>query len=56
MVIGTNQRDNIRNKEKIVILSELSESKDLGTNLTAKAIMMRRFLDSASAPLGMTNL
>jgi len=31
-----------------VILSERSESKDLGTDLTAKEDEMRRFLDSSS--------
>jgi len=38
----------------VVILSERSESKDLGTDLTANVIVMRRFLDFANAPLGMT--
>ena len=37
-----------------VILSEQSESKDLGTNLTTNVVIMRRFLDSANASLGMT--
>jgi len=32
----------------VVILSERSESKDLGTDLTAKDDEMRSFLDSAS--------
>ena len=31
----------------VVILSEQSESKDLGTNLSASVIIMRRFLDFA---------
>ena len=38
----------------VVILSEQSESKDLGTDLTANVILMRRVLDFANAPLGMT--
>ena len=37
-----------------VILSERSESKDLGTNLTANINEMRRSFDSAGAPLRMT--
>ena len=41
-------------KKAVVILSEHSESKDLGTDLTANVIIMRRFLDFANAPLGMT--
>ena len=32
----------------VVILSEQSESKDLGTNYTANADFMRRFFDAAS--------
>jgi len=40
----------------VVILSEHGESKDPGTNLTANVIIMRRFLDSANASLGMTYL
>ena len=35
-------------KKKIVILSERSESKDLGTDLTAAVIQMRRSLSSIS--------
>ena len=38
----------------VVILSEHSESKDLGTESTANVIIMRRFLDFANATLGMT--
>ena len=37
-----------------VILSERSESKDLGTNLTANINEMRRSFDFAGAPLRMT--
>ena len=33
-----------------------SESKDLRTDLTANIIQMRRFFDSADAPLRMTDL
>ena len=34
-------------KQEVVILSEHSESKDLGTDLTANIDEMRRFLDFA---------
>ena len=39
-----------------VILSEQSESKDLRTDLTANVKEVRRFFDSAYAPLRMTYL
>ena len=39
-----------------VILSERSEPKDPGTNSTAEVYHMRRFFDSANAPLRMTDL
>ena len=32
----------------VVILSEQSESKDLGTNFTANVVFVRRFFDSAT--------
>ena len=39
-----------------VILSDRRESKDLRTDLTAQVPSVRRFFDSADAPLRMTNL
>ena len=39
-----------------VILGERSEPKDPGTDSTANVYQMRRFFDSANAPLRMTYL
>ena len=41
-------------KEEGVILSDRRESKDLGTDFTAYVTKVRRFFDSANAPLRMT--
>ena len=53
-MIKCSLKQQLRVTTNAVILSEQSESKDLGTDFTANMIPMRRFLDFANAPLGMT--